>query len=515
MRTGVWLMGARGSVATTSIVGALALRAGLTGPTGCVTELPELRGPALPAFTDLVLGGHDVVATPLIKRAEALAAAGVLPGRLVDALAKELADVERALRPAPTGGTQADRAAAVVRDLTDFRNRHALDRVVVVNVCRHRAGRRRAPGAPRPRRAAHRAGRPRRGAAAQLAVRVRGLHRRLPVRRLHPVHRGPAAGAGGAGRASAACRTPGTTARPGRPWSSRCSRRCSRCGTWPSAPGRGRTCSAAATARTWPTRRANAAKVASKQRVLGETLGYVPQGDTRIDYVEELGDFKTAWDLVTFAGFLGTGMRMEFTWHGCDSALAAPLVLDLARLTAAAHAAGRHGPLPELAFFFKDPLGRARPTRSPSSGPCCTTSSPACTGEATMTGLADLAELVRAPAALSVPGDVLAGAAAAGVAGPPDAGAGRRVGAALLGRHGGQRLGRPAAGRRRAAGAADPVRPGAARRPRSGSPPASPPPGSPWPPPPGAGGRRPSRCRSPPPSGGTTCWPRTPRPVPP
>jgi myo-inositol-1-phosphate synthase len=50
-------------------------------------------------------------------------------------------------------------------------------------------------------------------------------------------------------------------------------------------------------------------------------------------------------------------MRMEFTWHGCDSALAAPLVLDLARLAAAAHRAGRGGPLIELAFFFKDPLG--------------------------------------------------------------------------------------------------------------------------------------------------------------
>jgi myo-inositol-1-phosphate synthase len=50
-------------------------------------------------------------------------------------------------------------------------------------------------------------------------------------------------------------------------------------------------------------------------------------------------------------------MRMEFSWHGCDSALAAPLVLDLARLTAAAHRGGRSGPLPELAFFFKDPLG--------------------------------------------------------------------------------------------------------------------------------------------------------------
>ncbi len=102
---------------------------------------------------------------------------------------------------------------------------------------------------------------------------------------------------------------------------------------------------------------ANAAKVRSKQRVLDETLGYLPQGDTRIDYVENLGDFKTAWDLITFAGFLGTGMRLEFTWHGCDSALAAPLVLDLARLTAAAHAAGHTGPLTDLAFFFKDPLG--------------------------------------------------------------------------------------------------------------------------------------------------------------
>jgi myo-inositol-1-phosphate synthase len=101
----------------------------------------------------------------------------------------------------------------------------------------------------------------------------------------------------------------------------------------------------------------NAAKASSKQRVLAETLGYEPQGHTRIEYVDDIGDFKTAWDLVTFTGFLGTAMRMEFSWHGCDSALAAPLVLDLARLTAAAHRAGRSGPLTELAFFFKDPLG--------------------------------------------------------------------------------------------------------------------------------------------------------------
>jgi myo-inositol-1-phosphate synthase len=49
-------------------------------------------------------------------------------------------------------------------------------------------------------------------------------------------------------------------------------------------------------------------------------------------------------------------MSLQFTWQGCDSALAAPLVLDLARLVARAHAAGAVGPLPALAFFFKDPV---------------------------------------------------------------------------------------------------------------------------------------------------------------
>ncbi|MFG2168476.1 inositol-3-phosphate synthase [Micromonospora chersina] len=353
MRTGVWLVGARGSVATTSIVGALALRAGLTGPTGCVTELPELRGPALPSFADLVFGGHDVVDTPLPKRAEALAAAGVLPGRLVDALAGELAEVEAALRPAPTGGSPADRVAAVAHDLSEFRRRHALDRVVVVNVSATEP-------APEPH--------PAHDDLAALRSALAG-----PAEVLPPSSRYAYAAF------TAGCPyvdfTPSTGARlpalaalaqeRGLPYAGHDGKtgetlvksvlapmfalRHLAVRSWSGVNllggGDGATLAEPA---------ANAAKVASKQRVLGETLGYVPQGDTRIDHVAELGDFKTAWDLVTFAGFLGTGMRLEFTWHGCDSALAAPLVLDLARLTAAAHAAGRTGPLAELAFFFKD-----------------------------------------------------------------------------------------------------------------------------------------------------------------
>ena len=349
-------MGARGSVATTSIVGALALRAGLTRPTGCVTELPAVGGPALPTFSDLVSGGHDVIATPLAKRAETLAAAGVLPARLVAALPEELAAVDRELRPAPTDGSQADRAAAIVRDLTEFRDRHGLARVVVVNVSATEA-------APEPH--------PAHADPAALSTALAGPDEVLPPSSLYAYaavtagcpyvdftpstglrlpalsalaeqHRVPYAGHDG--------KTGETLLKSVlapmfamrnlhvRSWS----------GTNLLGGGDGATLADPA---------ANAAKVRSKQRVLGETLGYLPQGDTRIDYVEELGDFKTAWDLITFAGFLGTGMRLEFTWHGCDSALAAPLVLDLARLTAAAHAAGRSGPLTELAFFFKDPLG--------------------------------------------------------------------------------------------------------------------------------------------------------------
>ncbi|MEO3930385.1 inositol-3-phosphate synthase [Micromonosporaceae bacterium B7E4] len=355
MRTGVWLVGGRGSVAVTSTVGALALRAGLAEPTGCVTELPALRTPALPALADLVFGGHDIATTPLVKKAEALAEAGVLPARLVAALAEELGTVEAELRPAPTGGPQAAVVEAIAADLTGFRERHRLDRVVVVNVSSTEP----APD-PHP-------------AYAGLAELDAALAEGSPL---------PASSAYAYAAFTAGCSyvdfTPSTGARlpalaelaqrAGLPYAGHDGKtgetlvksvlapmfamRHLRVRSWSGTNllGGGDGANLAEPA-------ANAAKSASKQRVLGETLGYVPQGNTRIEYVDDIGDFKTAWDLVTFSGFLGTPMRMEFTWHGCDSSLAAPLVLDLARLTAAAHRAGRTGPLTELAFFFKDPLG--------------------------------------------------------------------------------------------------------------------------------------------------------------
>ncbi|WP_431885918.1 inositol-3-phosphate synthase [Micromonospora wenchangensis] len=355
MRTGVWLVGARGSVATTAIVGGLALRAGLTGPTGCVTELPALRGPALPTFADLVFGGHDVATTPLTKRAEALAAAGVLPGRLAAALVADLTAVEEDLRPAPTGGSQADRAAAIAAELTAFRDRHRLDRVVVVNV-----------SATEPAPATH----PGHADPDALRAALAGTDEVLPPSSLYAYAAVEAGCPYVDFTPSTGLRLPALAAlaaQRGLPYAGHDGKTGETLVKSVLAPmfamrnlavrsWSGVNLLGGGDGATLAEPGANAAKVDSKQRVLGETLGYVPQGGTRIDYVEDLGDFKTAWDLITFAGFLGTGMRMEFTWHGCDSALAAPLVLDLARLTAAAHAAGRVGPLPELAFFFKDPI---------------------------------------------------------------------------------------------------------------------------------------------------------------
>jgi myo-inositol-1-phosphate synthase len=345
-------------VATTSIVGALALRAGLAEPTGCVTAHPALRSESLPSVADLVFGGHDIATTPLVKKAELLAAAGVVPARLVTVLAEEVDAVEAELRPVPAGDTQAEIAQAVAADLAAFRQRHGLDRVVVVNVSSTEPA-----AVPHP---AH-------ATLAALRTALAGPGTVLPPSCLYAY-----------AAFSAGCPyvdfTPSTGVRlPALAELARANR-------LPYAGQDGKTGETLLKSvlapmfamrnlavRSWSGINllgggdgatladpgANAAKSVSKQRILGETLGYVPEGNSRIEYVADIGDFKTAWDLVTFTGFLGTGMRLEFTWHGCDSALAAPLVLDLARITAAAHAAGRTGPLTDLAFFFKDPLGDA------------------------------------------------------------------------------------------------------------------------------------------------------------
>lgn len=102
-RTGVWFVGARGSVATTAVAGCAAVTAGLRPPTGMVTETAHFDGTGLPPLPSLVFGGHDTAHSPLPKRAEHLTDAGVLPHGLVPAVRAELQAADDPCRARTTG----------------------------------------------------------------------------------------------------------------------------------------------------------------------------------------------------------------------------------------------------------------------------------------------------------------------------------------------------------------------------------------------------------------------------
>ncbi|GGX71820.1 inositol-3-phosphate synthase [Streptomyces minutiscleroticus] len=341
-RVGVWLIGARGSVATTAVAGCAALTAGLHPPVGMVTETPAFAGCGLPPLSSLVFGGHDTVDCPLPKRAEALAAAGVLPHGLPHAVAADLAAADAEIRPGgPLPGdtrTQDELVDAFAADLRDFTRRHGLSRTVVVNV----ASTEPVPTGPDlPASSLYAAAALRAGCPYVNFTPSSGMH--------HPALAAEAAASGlpYAGRDGKTGQTLlrsvlgpmfAQRALAVRAWS----------GTNLLGGGDGAALADPAAA---------AAKNAGKERVLADTLGAVPEGEVHIDDVPALGDWKTAWDHIAFDGFLGARMVLQTTWQGCDSALAAPLVLDLARLLARAHEAGLSGPLTGLGFYFKDPHG--------------------------------------------------------------------------------------------------------------------------------------------------------------
>lgn len=111
-----------------------------------------------------------------------------------------------------------------------------------------------------------------------------------------------------------------------------------------------------------------AGKVSNKTRLLDDILGYpvgerhdAPAHTVRIDYYPPRGDAKEAWDVIDFQGLFGLPMGLRVNLQGRDSILAAPMALDLTRWMAALHAAGFSGPVPQLGFFFKKPVGENPP----------------------------------------------------------------------------------------------------------------------------------------------------------
>src|SRR5580692_2210554 len=100
----------------------------------------------------------------------------------------------------------------------------------------------------------------------------------------------------------------------------------------------------------------NKTKVMSKAAVLDSIVGYQVQNhQVHIHYYKPRGDSKEAWDNIDIVGFAGIPMQMKVNFLCQDSALAAPLVVDLVRLLDVAKRSGERGIQRQLSLFFKSP----------------------------------------------------------------------------------------------------------------------------------------------------------------
>jgi myo-inositol-1-phosphate synthase len=100
----------------------------------------------------------------------------------------------------------------------------------------------------------------------------------------------------------------------------------------------------------------NKTKVLSKASVLDSIVGYpVENHQVHIHYYKPRGDSKEAWDNIDLIGFAGIPMQMKIDFLCQDSALAAPLVIDLVRLLDVAKRQGEKGIQRHLSLFFKSP----------------------------------------------------------------------------------------------------------------------------------------------------------------
>ena len=360
-RVGLWLVGARGSIGTTVAVGLHVIANELAAPTGCTTAGDEFVGVPLVPFADLVLGGHDISSTPLTRRAEQLADSGMIPPRLVTAARAGLEQADAEIRfgydPVTHDGSQAEAVRRLAADITGFRERQGLRTVVVVDVSSTEAIPEDRPefhdtalleqvladpeGAALPVSAITALAAIESGSAYACFTPSTGLT--LPAVRALAEERGIAFAGQDGKTGETLLRTaiaPMFVARGMHVHS------------WAGANllggGDGATLADPEAVRS---------KLASKTRGLRSLVGEHVVAPLHIDNVPDLGDIKTAWDHIHAEGFLGSRITMQTIWSAYDSMLAAPLILDLARLLAMAETAGVRGVVPELGFFFKDPWG--------------------------------------------------------------------------------------------------------------------------------------------------------------
>jgi myo-inositol-1-phosphate synthase len=375
-RIGIWFLGARGGVATTTILGLAALRRSLVGTAGLVTALPKFDGLDLAGWNDFVIGGYDIRHSALHEEALKLAnVSRALDPALVEKCKSDLDKIDKNIRLGTVyrvGHTIEELAEAeltskketprevierVQGDLKSFVKKYELDQVVVFNVASTEPPLDDAELPPRWRDLEKLIDKPRRcPLAASSLYAIAALDMGVPYVNFTP-------STGSAPQAICELAIERGTCHIGHDGKTgetllksalapMFAARNLQIMSW---VGHNIFGNMDAVVLNDPTNKAT--KVKSKDRLLHQILGYSPQTLVSIEYIKSLGDWKTAWDHIHFQGFLGTHMTMQFTWQGCDSLLAAPLVIDLVRLTERAQRHGERGLLTFLASFFKSPLG--------------------------------------------------------------------------------------------------------------------------------------------------------------
>ncbi|MBI5763683.1 MAG: inositol-3-phosphate synthase [Planctomycetes bacterium] len=356
-RIGLWLIGASGNVAATVAIGLSALRRKLIRPVGLLTEELPVSSLPLAALSRIVVGGHEIDRRQVRQTiAELHERSGLFSERVIRATAADVRAVERNTRRGIALRENAALAVARVRrDLREFARRNRLERVAVINVASTEPPLRITPVHQSWDRLATALKANRAALPASSLYAIAAIEERMPY-----VNFTPSAGADVPAireRAAAlgAC-IMGADGKTGETllksvlapmFRDRGLRVLSWAGHNILGNRDGQVLNSPA---------AKASKLRTKDGIVKSVLGPGTQTHTAIEFIESLDDWKTAWDHIHFEGFLGTRMAMQFIWQGCDSALAAPLVIDLARLAEYHAATGGTGVMTHLACYFKAPM---------------------------------------------------------------------------------------------------------------------------------------------------------------
>jgi myo-inositol-1-phosphate synthase len=374
-KIGIWMIGAKGGVASTAIVGLAALKKSLIGPSGVVSQLPQFQSLTLAEWNNFLVAGHEIRRTSLINEIRQWAAENrTINTELIEQCRPELELIEQRIRPGtifnvgpiitaladadiPRQETPREAIDRLRKDMADFVQTEALNHLIVINLAstepavakeslpRAWAELDRTLDDPQkcPLRASSLYAIAALGGGYSYVNFTPSLGSSWPAfdelaRRLKTRHYGADGKTGETLLKSVLAPM--------------FARRNLTVSSWV-----GHNIFGNMDAQVLNDPANKLSKVASKDHLLTEILGYRPRTVVSIECLPDLGDWKTAWDHIHFTGFLSVPMTLQLIWQGCDSVLAAPLVLDLVRFTELAWRRGHVGPMTFLASFFKSPYG--------------------------------------------------------------------------------------------------------------------------------------------------------------